>query len=35
MTNLPPAERRLAAQRIDALNATANNLTNPQHPPRA
>jgi hypothetical protein len=32
MDNLPPAERRLNAQRIDALNATAANLTNPTQP---
>jgi hypothetical protein len=35
MDNLPPTERRLNAQRIQALNATANNLTNPTpQPPR-
>jgi hypothetical protein len=33
MDNLPPAERRLNAQRIQALNATANNLTNPAPQP--
>jgi hypothetical protein len=28
MANLPPAERRVAAQPISALNATVNDLTN-------
>jgi hypothetical protein len=32
MANLPPAERRVAAQRINALNATVNDLTNPAPP---
>jgi hypothetical protein len=32
METLPPAERRLATQRIDALNATAANLTNGDSP---
>jgi hypothetical protein len=32
MANLPPAERRIAAQPINALNATVNDLTNPVPP---
>jgi hypothetical protein len=32
MANLPPTERRLAAQRINALNATVNDLINPAPP---
>jgi hypothetical protein len=32
MANLPPAERRVAAQRINAHNATVNDLTNPAPP---
>jgi hypothetical protein len=32
MANLPPAERRIAAQRINALNATISDLTSPAPP---
>jgi hypothetical protein len=34
MENLPPEERRLAAQRIQALNDTVNHLANPPQPPK-
>jgi hypothetical protein len=34
MDNLPPAERRLNAQRIQALNDTVHHLANPQQPPK-
>jgi hypothetical protein len=34
MENLPPEERRLNAQRIQALNDTVDHLANPTQPPR-
>jgi hypothetical protein len=35
MASLPPEQRRLNAQRIQALNDTVQHLANPQQPPRA